>query len=116
LNKLKNTFSDPTKVALQVGKAILFHGKSIWNDASHTVSDFEAHQYKNAGHDIGDLIKIIFLKRRSETPIRMNFTDAVQFIEGLVEGMLHDSAALVESCIQDAQIVIVNVEKAFGLI
>jgi hypothetical protein len=63
------------------------------------VSDFNDHQYKQSGHDLGDLVKIIFLKRRSEKTLRMNFGEAVHFIEGLIDGMLHDPDTKVDGCV-----------------
>ena len=62
--KLADTFSNPGKVATQVAKALLFNAKKIWNDANAAVSDFKNHNYDNAGYDVGDIVKIIFLKRR----------------------------------------------------
>lgn len=76
-NKLKDTFSSPTKVATKVAKALLFNSKKIWNDCTACVSDFKNNNYEAAGADVGDLVKIIFLKRRGNV---MGVMDIALFI------------------------------------
>ena len=114
LRKLGETFSSPTKVATKVAKALLFHGKSIWRDAKDAVSDFKDGEFESSGRNVGDAMKIIFLKRRQQSV--MGVLDVILFIEGLAEGMLHDESIKLEGCIDDATELIAMIEKAFALL
>lgn len=61
LEKIIVEFTNPTALVVDVGKKIIWHGRSIFKDVRKTVSDLKAKDYEDAGKNIGDLIKILFL-------------------------------------------------------
>ena len=61
LEKIIVEFTNPTALIVDVGKKIVWHGRSIFKDVKKTVADLKANDYEDAGKNIGDLIKILFL-------------------------------------------------------
>ena len=111
LKKLEELFQNIQTVAAKVGMALLFRSKDIFNDITKTIADFGGSRFEDAGYDIGDLIKIIFLQRRQAK--NMTALDTAIFIEGLAIGMLHDESITVEKCVKDAEDISAVVEKIF---
>lgn len=62
IEKIVAEFSNPVELVIEVGEKILWHGISIFRDVDNSVKDWKAHQYYKSGEDIGDIIKIIFIK------------------------------------------------------
>jgi hypothetical protein len=61
LIKIAEEFSNPISLVIDIGEKIIWHGRSIYHDVSGAVDDFRQEEYENAGKDIGDIIKIVFL-------------------------------------------------------
>lgn len=61
LIKIAEEFSNPAALIIDIGEKIIWHGVSIYKDVNGAVNDFRADKYEEAGIDIGDIIKIVFL-------------------------------------------------------
>ena len=61
LEKIAAEFANPVELVIEVGEKIIWHGKSIFHDVRATVDDLHQDKYEDAGKDVGDIIKIIFL-------------------------------------------------------
>ena len=76
--KIAAEFKDPKNLTIHVGKEILFNGKSIYNDITNCIKNFETEKFEPAGENIGDIVYILFIK----DDIVRGRLEATQFVEG----------------------------------
>lgn len=108
IEKLVKEFANPVELVVKVAEEIIWHGRSIYRDVKDCVDNFHGHKYYNAGENIGNIIKLIFLKLRD--PV----IDAESFLEGFFRGALEDDSIEINHCIDDATVIIEELELIIG--
>ncbi|CAI2374952.1 unnamed protein product [Moneuplotes crassus] len=79
LEKLIVEFTNPTALVVDVGKKLIWHSRSIYKDIRKTTDDLKTHDYEDAGYEIGDIIKILFLNSKVSNPIQDTTTLLTSF-------------------------------------
>jgi hypothetical protein len=110
IEKIAEMMKHPLKIAGKVAKAVLFHGVGIFKDAKAAKNDYEAHNFESFGKDLGDIIKICFLKRSDieKTP-KENVKD---FAIGMATAVLKDFVGSLSDCFKDGGQVIIEINAA----
>lgn len=69
LEEIAIEFSNPAALVVDVGKKIIWHGRSIYHDVENTVKDFKTPDYEAAGIDVGDIVRLVFLNSQLANPV-----------------------------------------------
>lgn len=77
IEKIAAEFLNPEALIIDIGEKIIWHGISIYHDVTNSVRDFEGGNFFQAGEDIGDIVRIIFLTAFGDPADNVvNFTKA----------------------------------------
>ena len=101
-------FKDPSALVIHVGKEVMWHGKSIYNDITGAVSNFKEGQFKPAGLNIGDIIHILLVQTDLKSPAK----DTLDTVEGILVGAFGADGKAAVVCLDDGEEIFDDVEKA----
>ena len=104
-------FTEPTTLASTVAKHWLFHGSQIKADLAKEEADWSAGSYFDAGKDTADALTLAVGPITPTESVNLSIKPELQFIEGLVVGLVGDNNLTeISTCVTDAEGVVTDVE------
>lgn len=111
IEKIIGDFLNPEELAVDIGKAIIWHGFHIFHDITSCVHNFEAKNYNAAGRNIGDIIYTVFHHKFRST-LNGPAQESIDTVEGLLIGAFGDKGKGASVCLQDGEVVFTDIENA----
>lgn len=111
IEKIIGDFLNPEELAVDVGKAIIWHGFHIFHDITSCVHNFESKNYREAGRNIGDIIYTVFHHKFRAT-INGPAQETIDTVEGLLTGAFGAEGKQAAFCLQDGEVIFTDVENA----
>jgi methyl-accepting chemotaxis protein len=106
IERIAEEFLCPEKLIIVIGEKIIWHGSSILDNIKDTVTNFKNEKNRQAGENIGEIIRIIFLNFEDD-PIQ----HPISYFQGFFNESFQDGNLKVENFVSNANSIVDDINK-----
>lgn len=105
----------PATTLAKISKAVILHGTTIFKDGKNAAGHWKNKEYESFGWDLGDIVKIVFLKRGLDDLDKQDATEIIkEFTIGLATALIKDFSGSLPDCIEGSTEIVQEIINAIN--